>query len=110
MEKANRSGLPAPNALAGLAHRRVVAVDERNAGKQSRFGGEVQEVSRATRVGCQRLFADDVLACRQSCLGERNVQVVRRADVHDVDVRVTHEVLSGVESPVGTELGGRSPG
>ncbi len=110
MEKANRPGLPASDALAGLADRRVVAVDERNAGEQSRFGGEVQEVSRAARVGCQRLLADDVLACRQRCLGERNVQVVRRADVHDVDVRVAHEVLGGVESAIRVELGRRSLG
>ena len=67
-------------------------------------------MSRAAPVGCQRLLADDVLACRQGCLGEGNVQVVRRADVHDVDVRVAHQVLGGVESPIRVELGGRSLG
>jgi hypothetical protein len=41
VKKANRSGLPAVDALAGFAHGWVVAVDEWNAGEQPRFGGKV---------------------------------------------------------------------
>ena len=83
----HRASLPAAHALARLADRRVVAVHERDASR-TRPLAAASSVSRCAPadVDRQRLLADHVLAGRQRRLGERQVKVVRRADVHDVHV------------------------
>ena len=111
VQQAHRAGLPAGDALARLAHRRVVAVDERNRGLDGPTSAAASTSSlRLCGVERERLLADHVLAGGQRGLGERQVKVVRRADVHDVDVRVAHELLGGVERPIRAELGGRRLG
>ena len=110
VQQAHRAGLPARDALARLAHRRVVPVDERNRRLESRVGRGVDEPLRARGVERQRLLADHVFACGQRSLGEREVKMVRRADVDDVDVRVAHHLLGRVESPIRAERLGRGLG
>jgi hypothetical protein len=104
VQEAQRSGLPAPYALASLAHRRVVPVDERHPGQEPRVGCDVDEPPRAPGVQCERLLADHVLARGQRRFGQREVKVVGRADVDDVDVRVPHQLLGRFEGPIGPEL------
>ena len=72
---------------------------------QARVGCYVDEPLRSGGVESQRLLADHMLARRQSSLGKREVQVVRRADVHDVDTGV-RTCLGRVEGSVRAELGG----
>ena len=95
---------PAPRAPSGSTGRRTAP---RCA---SRVGCDVDEPLRAGDVERQRLLADHVLPRRQRGLGERQVEVVRCADVHDVDAWVAHELLGRVEGSIRAELGGRSPG
>ncbi len=63
---------PAAHALARLAHRRVVAVDERARRRARRCRGARRSSRRAPGdVDRERLLADDVLAGGQRRLGER---------------------------------------
>ena len=110
VEEAHRAGLTARDPLAGLAHRRVVAVDEGHRCVVSRLGRRVDEPLRAGHVERQRLLADHVLSRRERCLGERQVEMVRRADVHDVHVWIANELLGGVKCSIRAERGGSSPG
>jgi hypothetical protein len=59
-------------------------------------------------VGGERLLADDVLAGGHGPLGQRRVKVVRRADVHDVDIVGLDQVLRRRGRPLGQQSGGRS--
>ena len=84
VQQMDRSGPTASNALARFADGRVVAVDERHARMEPRPGCDVREALRpASSVG-QRLLADHVLAGFERGLGERQMEVVRGADVDDV--------------------------
>ena len=76
---------PLRDPLARLANGRVVAVDERNRGLEARSRRGLDELPRAGGVERQGLLADDVLAGGQRRLGKREMEVVRRADVDDVD-------------------------
>ncbi len=107
VQQAQRTGLPARDALARLTHRRVVAVDERHGRVAPRLRRDVDEPLRAGGVECQRLLADHVLPLRQRGLGERQVKVVRRADVDNVDVRIADELFGRREVPLSAELGRR---
>ncbi len=107
VQQAKRTGLPARDALARLAHRRVVAVDERHGRLPSRLRRDVDEPLRSGGVERERLLADHVLPRCQRSLGERQVKVVRRADVDDVDVRIADQLFGRCEVPLGAELGGR---
>ena len=110
VQQPQRSDLPASDALPSLAHRRVVAVDERHAGLEPRVGCGVYELLGAPGVQRERLLADHVLARGQRRFGQREVKVVGRADVDDVDVRVPHQLLGRLEGPIGPELCCRRPG
>ena len=106
MQQVQRTGGAAADALARLAQGRVVAVGKRHGGDAAGGGRGVEEPARAGDVERERLLADDVLAGRQRGLGERQVQVVGRADVDDVDVVGAHELLGRGERAPDAELGG----
>ena len=55
-------------------------------------------------IECHRLLADDVLARRDRRLGERHMQVVRRADVDDVDPVGGDQLLGALVAALGAEL------
>ena len=103
----DRAGGAGADAVARLADRGVVAVDERHRGGGAGGGGRVDEPRRAGEVGRERLLADHVLAGGQGGLGERQVEVVRGADVHHVDVGRGDELLGGREGALGAERAGR---
>src|SRR3954464_4329028 len=106
MDQPDRPGDARADALARLAHRGGVAVDER---KRSGEGGgrrRVDHLLRPAVVDRQRLLADDVLAGGQRGLGERKVQMIGRADVHDVDVRSFDKLLRRVERALRSERRG----
>ena len=104
MQEPERAGPPDPDVLARFTNRRVEAVDERDGGVQARGRGGVDEALRPGDVYRQRLLADHVLAGRERRLGEREMQVVGRADVNDVDPRVAGELVGRVEGPRRPEL------
>ena len=91
------------HAVAGLAHRGVVAVDERDRGRGARRGGRLDQPRAPAASVRQRLLADDVLAGGQRGLGERLVEVVGGADVHHVDVGALDQRLRGLEGALGAE-------
>ena len=70
--------------------------------------GRVVEALGAVAVECDRLLADHVLAGRQGSGGERDVQVVGRADVDDVHVGRRDQLLGGLERPVRPQGLGRA--
>jgi hypothetical protein len=45
-----------------------------------------------------------VLARGQRRFGQREVKVVGRADVDDVDIRIPHQLLGRLEGSIGPEL------
>ena len=91
----------------GLEHHRVVAVDERHGGDAVRGvrGGEDPLGLGGGRR--ERLLADDVLAGRERRRRQRGVQVVRRADVDDVDAVRGHRLLGRAVGVRHAEAGGR---
>ena len=97
MDQPDRARDPGANALARLAHRRVVAVDERHGGDAPGADRGLDHLLGAAIVDRQRLLADDVLARRQRGFGERQVQVIGGADVDDVDIRRLDQLLRGRE-------------
>ena len=109
VKQAHRAGLPARDALPGLPDRRVVPVHERHRCVKSRLGRGLDEPVRAGDVERERLLADHVLPRRQRSLGEWQMEMVRRADVHHVDVRVAHELLGRVEGSIRAQRGGCVP-
>jgi len=104
VQQPERARRPAAHALARLADGGVVAVGEGNGGEPARLLGELDDPPRGRGVERERLLADDVLAGGQGGLGERDVQVVGRADVHDVDLVRGGERLGRGIGPVGAEL------
>ena len=103
MHEVHAPGLTRADALARLADGRVEAVDERNRGLAVRRGGCGHEQLRSRRVHGERLLADHVLAGGERGSRERLVKVIRRADVHDVEVGVLHELLGGRGRAIGAE-------
>jgi hypothetical protein len=90
---------PGGHAVARLADQRVEAVGEGNGGHQPRLAGQDRQLLCLHQVGAQGLLADDVLPRAQGRGGIGQVGVVRRAHVHDVDVRIGGDVLrSGVRT------------
>ena len=88
----------------GLAHRRVVPVDEGHGRDPvGGRGGEDQLVG-AGDVERERLLADEVLARLERGTSQRQVEVVRCADVDDVDLLAGDQLLRGCESALGAEL------
>ena len=104
MEHAHGAQLARRDARAGLQGHRVVAVHERDRGHAPRGGGRVGEAGGLLRVERERLLADDVLAGGERGLGERSMQVVRRAQVDDVHLRRLHELLGGLVRARGAQL------
>jgi hypothetical protein len=76
---------------------------------EPRVRRSLDELLRAGDIERQRLLADHVLPSRQRGLGERQVEMVRRADVHHVDVRIAHELLGRVEGSIRLERSGCVP-
>ena len=107
VKESDGSGRAAPDALPRLPQGRVVAVDEGHEPGRARAPGRAHQRRSALGVDRERLLADDALPRRQSRLGERGVQVVRDADVDDVDGVGSDELLGTVERPLGAQLGGR---
>ena len=103
MDQPHRAGGALADARPRLAHGRVVAIDERHGGLP--VGGVrcVDQFLRLARVHGERLLADHVLARGEGGLGERRVQVIRRADVNDVDVVGFDQRLAGLEAALGAE-------
>ena len=97
VDQRHRPAFSRADALARLTHRRVVPVDERDGGHALRIGGRVGQGVRAERVERQRLLADHVLAGGERRFGEPSMQVVRRADVHDVHIGRGHQRLRRIE-------------
>ena len=103
VDEVHGAALAGGDAVARLVDRRVVAVDERHRGDARRGGGEVGEPLRALGVDGERLLADTCLPAAQRPPRQVLVEVVRRADVDDVDVRVRDERLGAVVGPLGAE-------
>jgi hypothetical protein len=103
VDQADRAALPGAHALARLAHRGVVAVDERDGGDLARIGGRVRDGLRGERVHRDRLLEDHVLAGGQGGFGERHVQMIGRADVDDIDVVGGDHFLGVVVGALGSE-------
>ena len=83
------------------------AVDERHGddrpGRLRRVGDSPRAARRRWRPASRR---STCLPAASAAQRQRLVQVVRRADVHDVDVVGLDGVLGRVEGPLGAELGG----
>ena len=106
VQQVERPGPPAADALARL--RTVGSTGRRTARwPAGRCRPRLGQPLRSGGVDRQRLLADHVLPRRQGCLGERQVEVVRRADVDDVDVQVLDQLFGRVEGPPRPELLGR---
>ena len=90
---------------AGLANGRVVAVGEGDRRDQAGVARRVGEAGGAGGVERDRLFDDDVLAGRDRGERERQVQVVRGADVDDVDRLGGDQLLGAAEATCGADLG-----
>ena len=95
------------DAVARLAHGGVEAVRERHGRARRGVGREGREALRRVEIDRERLLADDVLAGRQGALRQVRVEVVRRADVDDVDRRVVDEGLGALVGRLGAEAAGR---
>ena len=95
VHEVHEPGLTRADALPRLANGGIEAVDERNRGLAVRRGGCGHELLSARGVHRERLLADHVLAGGERGRCERLVKVVRRADVHDVELRVLDELLGG---------------
>ena len=98
-----RAPARAPRAPSGSSGRRTA---RRPGGSPRR---RAPRAARAPRVERQRLLADDVLAGGERGCGERHVQVVGRADVDDVDVRVGDERLGRRRTPARRRAAPRPP-
>ena len=96
------SRLPEPGAR--LPHGRVIAVDKGNGDHRRRRAGGSEQFICAARVERDRLLADDVPARRERREAERNMQVVRGADVDDVDIVGGDQLLGAAVGPFGAEL------
>ena len=90
-----------------LAHGRVVAVGERDRCDQAGVARRVGEAGGAGGVERDRLLDDDVLAGRDRGECKRQVEVVRGADVDDVDRLGGDQLLGAPEAAFGADLGGR---
>jgi hypothetical protein len=110
VHEADRAGAPAAHTLARLAHHRVVAVHEGHERTAVGLAGQLGQPRGPGEVERQRLLADDMLAGQQRGLGEREVEVVGRAHVHDIDVGRLDQRLGRLERAVGTEPPGRGLG
>ena len=97
------ASLPTVHAHTRFSHDWVVAVDERDGRDAVGRGRQLGQPLRAGRVDGQRFLADDVLSGRQRGLGDGQVQVIRRADVHDVDVGCLGERFRALERPLGAQ-------
>ena len=103
MHEVHGPGLTRADALPRLADGGIEAVDERNRGLAVRRGGRGHQLLRSRGVHGERLLADHVLAGREGGRCERLVEVVGRADVHDVELRVLHQLLGGCRGALGAE-------
>ena len=106
VDEAHRPGVAAAHALARLADRGIEAIDERHRRDDVGRRGLAGQRLGARAVGGQGLLADDVAARGQRRRGQRAMQVVRRADVDDVDVAGLDHLL-GARGPLGPQVGGR---
>ncbi|KAG1361723.1 hypothetical protein G6F61_014163 [Rhizopus arrhizus] len=93
MDEVQGADVACGDARACFPHHRVVAVDEGNRGDQPARVGQCGQRLRVVQRGCQRLLADHVLAGPQCSFGHGPMQVVGRADVHDLHLRVGHHLL-----------------
>ena len=84
MDQVQRPKFTLRDACTRLADHRVVAVDEGDGGNQSGRGSQRRERPCIVQRRRQRFLADHVLAGFQRGLRHRAVQVVGRADVHDL--------------------------
>jgi len=86
VQQAQGPDVPAAHPSPRVAHRGIEAVHERHGGDDGSRGRQGGEAPRGVHARRQRLLADHMLAGRHRALGQRRVQVVRRADVDDIDV------------------------
>src|SRR5256885_16214608 len=75
----------------GLPHHWVVAVNEGHREERPRAARRGEKLTRTLEVGRDWFLADNVLSGFERCHPERNVHLIRRADVYHVDVRVRHK-------------------
>ncbi len=104
VDAADVAELAGGDQLARVADDGVVAVDERDRDEAAGVGGVARELLGLGAVERDRLLADDVLAVLERELGQRRVQVVRRADVQHVDVVGGRQLLGGRGGALGAEL------
>ena len=88
--------LAARDDIVGVLVERVVADVEVGRVDQTGRGGRLDQLARLRRRHRQRLLAHDVAARREDRQGLRQVQVVRRGDVDDLDARVVEQVVERV--------------
>src|SRR6266511_720065 len=87
----DRSSQSCRNARRQLDHHRVEAVVVPQHREAARRACDGFQLLRTGDVERERLLADDVLPGAQRRAGERDMQVVRGADVHDLRVGARHE-------------------
>ena len=78
--------------LMRLLHQRHVAVIEIDGVHHAGLFRQPHQLARLGEVHRQRLFGDDVLAGREDVLGDREVEMIRRAIVHDLNLRIGQAV------------------
>ena len=84
----------------------ILDVVEPHHGRDPRLLGGRRHLERSVRVVGERLLAVDVLAGRDGCHRDLEVQVVRGGDVDDVDRRVLDHLAPVARVPPEPELGG----
>ncbi len=105
MHQVQRTQIAGRDPRAHLARHRVEPVHERHCTDGAGDAPCVDQRVGRRAVERQRLLADHVLAVRERGGGERRVQLVGHAQVHDVDLGIGDQRVGRCEGPVGTEAG-----
>ena len=66
----------------------------------------LDQLARLVRVHCQRLLANHVLARHERSLGVRMMQIVRRGEMHNINVRIGEHFVERVVCTRNAKLGG----
>src|SRR5665648_666900 len=104
VDEVDRTARAARDARPRLPDCRVVPVDERHGRDHAGRACQLDELGGVSPARRERLLADDVLPGTERHPDQRRVQVVRRADVHDIDIGRGHELLGGRGAPGGPQL------